>query len=167
MALQVLPLKLLVVKPCDFPPEILTEMRLRNVKSVVDVGCGKGVALPFLQEFDYVGVDKGNYSEDVKTAHPHAKLVWNTKIQDYVPREPFDAAWCKCIFCLWEIDNEEMQMIVAWLKKWAKHLFLVDTPRIDIEWQGMLAEAGFELEVHGNIVGIPSVMQVWRNATLV
>jgi len=161
-------LKLLyVVKPCEFPPEILIEMRLRNVKSVVDVGCGRGAALPFLQEFNYTGIDKVNYSGDVKAAHPRDKFIWGMKVQDYVPHELFDAAWCKCFFCLNEIDNDEMQIIVMWLKKWAKHVFLLDTPRVDVDWQKMLAEAGFELEVHGNVVGTPSVTQVWRNTSVV
>jgi len=159
-------LKLLVIKPCDFPPEVLIEMQLRKVKSVIDVGCGKGVA-SFLHEFQYTGIDKANYSRYVEGLPPHAKFIWDTRIQDYVPPEPFDAAWCKCIFCLSEIGKEEMQTIVAWLKEWVKYLFLLDTPRLDVDWQKMLVEAGFELEVHGSVVGTPSVIQVWRNTSLV
>lgn len=130
-----MPLKLLVIKPCDFPPEVLIEMQLRKVKSVIDVGCGKGVASSFLPEFEYTGIDKANYGHCVDGSHRHANFIWNMRIQDYIPHQVFDAAWVKCIFCLNEINKEEVEIIVAWLKRWVKYIFLLDTPRIDIDWQ--------------------------------
>jgi SAM-dependent methyltransferase len=147
---------------------ILEEMRRRNVKTVVDVGCGQGLFSRYFTDFSYTGIDKTGFIEGVNEQRfPQAKWIWNKKVQDYTPDEPFDAAWTHCFFCLSAIGEDEMRVIVQWLKQWTRWIFLNDTPRVDgVEWQKMLADAGFTLEAHGPC-GVSHaqcpVVEVWRN----
>lgn len=142
---------------------VLEEMRLRSVKSIVDVGCGFSCRLTeYFKGFDYTGVDKLKREKDAEK-FPWAKFVWKKKVQDYRPKKPFDAAWSHCFFCLAEIDNDEMRVIVEWLRRWVKWIFLCDTPRLEVAWQRMLSDAGFQREAHGVIKDAVVVVEVWRN----
>jgi len=142
---------------------ILEEMQVRGIKSVLDVGCGPCRITKYFEGFDYTGIDKIDYATNGKE-FPWAKFVWGKPVQEYVPEQPFDAVWTHCFFCLATIGDNEMRVIIEWLRKWTRWIFLCDTPRLDgVEWQKILAEAGFELEAHGVVKDATPVVEVWRN----